>query len=158
MTNTEYNTRPVKIRAIRLPLDFSQPFDAEEILEFASPFIEWDFKSGQWPVLKSANGNIVCNPGDWIIKNDKEAYPCNNDVFEGKYFSAKVETFDNPVITQKFFRHIKTGNIYEMLMVTNTTCKDHNKFVPTAVYKDVETEIVYSRPFGEFVSKFEVVV
>ena len=45
-----------------------------------------------------------------------------------------------------------------MLMVTNTTCKDHNKFVPTAVYKDVETEIVYSRPFGEFVSKFEVVM
>ena len=72
MINTEYNTRPVKIRAIRLPLDFLEPFDAEEILEFASPFIEWDFKSGQWPVLKSANGNIVCNPGDWIIKNDKE--------------------------------------------------------------------------------------
>lgn len=158
MTNTEYNTRPVKIRAIRLPLDFSEPFDAEEILEFASPFIEWDFKYWQWPVLKSANGNIVCNPGDWIIKNDKEAYPCNNDVFEGKYFSAKVETFDNPVITQKFFRHIKTGNIYEMLMVTNTTCKDNNKFVTTVVYKDTETDALYSRPFSEFVSKFEVVV
>jgi hypothetical protein len=61
-------------------------------------------------------------------------------------------------IVKKFFKHIKTGNIYEMLMITNTTCKDHNKFVPTVVYKDTETETLYSRPFSEFVSKFEAVV
>ena len=60
-------------------------------------------------------------------------------------------------IVKKFFKHTKTGNIYEMLMITNTTCKDSNKFPKTVVYEDVETNKLYSRPFDEFVLKFEVV-
>ena len=61
-------------------------------------------------------------------------------------------------VVHKFFKHVKTGNVYEMLMITNTTCKDTNKFPPTVVYKDTETDVLYSRPFSEFVSKFEAVV
>ena len=61
-------------------------------------------------------------------------------------------------IVKKFFKHTRSGNVYEMLMITNTTCKDNNKFVTTVVYKDTETDALYSRPFSEFVSKFEAVV
>ena len=61
-------------------------------------------------------------------------------------------------IVKKFFKHTKTGNVYEMLMITNTTCKDTTKFPQTVVYKDVETDKLYSRPFDKFVSKFEAVI
>ena len=43
-------------------------------------------------------------------------------------------------------------------MITNTTCKDTTKFPQTVVYKDVETDKLYSRPFDKFVSKFEAVI
>jgi hypothetical protein len=63
-----------------------------------------------------------------------------------------------PSVVHKFFKHVKTGNVYEMLMITNTTCKDTTKFPQTVVYKDVETDKLYSRPFDKFVSKFEAVI
>lgn len=157
MINTKYTSRPVQIQAIKLPADFLSANNVEQILEFASPFIEWDFKSGQWPILKTANGDVVCNPGDWVIKNDNEAYPCNNNVFIEKYIPTENTSLNEGIVLNKFFEHIESGATYEMLMITNTNCSNES-FIPTVVYKNVDTDVLYSRPFCEFVSKFEIII
>jgi hypothetical protein len=41
-------------------------------------------------IIKTLEGEMVCAPGDWIIKGVKgELYPCKPDIFEATY--EKVE-------------------------------------------------------------------
>lgn len=52
------------------------------------------------------------------------------------------------------YRHIKSGGIYTYICTANSKT-DRKGFVKTAVYKS-EDETIYSRPYSEFVDKFEL--
>lgn len=54
----------------------------------------------------------------------------------------------------KLFKHYKKGTVYQLVMITNLESTDQDKFPTTAVYKDVNTEIVWSRPLEEFINNF----
>ena len=51
------------------------------------------------------------------------------------------------------FKHNKSGDIYELLMITNVNAT-RDDFILTAVYRDVVTDELWSRPFKEFNEKF----
>lgn len=54
------------------------------------------------------------------------------------------------------FQHIKSGCVYELVTLANTTAKKP-EYVTTVVYKNKQGE-VFSRPFDEFIEKFVLVV
>lgn len=56
----------------------------------------------------------------------------------------------------KLFRHYKKGTIYQLVMITNLESTDQIKFPTTAVYKDVESGFVWSRPLEEFINNFTI--
>jgi hypothetical protein len=56
----------------------------------------------------------------------------------------------------KLFKHYKKGTIYQLILISNLESTDQIKFPTTAVYKDVETEIVWSRPLEEFINNFKI--
>ena len=59
----------------------------------------------------------------------------------------------NDLKLNKHYLHEKSNNIYELLLLTNINLENKN-FIPTAVYKDIKTNVLYSRPIIEFIDKF----
>lgn len=57
-------------------------------------------------------------------------------------------------LANRIFRNIKNQDLYEFLMITNIDCDDINKWPLMAVYTNVKSGKVYSRPFVEFLEKF----
>lgn len=58
----------------------------------------------------------------------------------------------NPVLNMKKFIHKKSGKIYTLLCITNTTATKSG-YDEVAVYMNENNEI-FSRPIAEFVDKF----
>ena len=56
----------------------------------------------------------------------------------------------------KLFKHYKKGTIYKLVLITNLESTDQKKFPTTAVYLDVETDQVWSRPLEEFINNFTI--
>lgn len=56
----------------------------------------------------------------------------------------------------KLFKHYKKGTIYQLILISNLESTDQKKFPTTAVYKDVETGVVWSRPLEEFITNFKI--
>lgn len=56
----------------------------------------------------------------------------------------------------KLFKHYKKGTIYKLVLITNLESTDQKKFPTTAVYLDVETDQVWSRPLEEFIKNFTI--
>ena len=54
------------------------------------------------------------------------------------------------------YKHIKTGNLYQLMCVANNK-SDKPNFPQIAVYRDVRTGEIYARPYAEFIEKFEKV-
>lgn len=50
------------------------------------------------------------------------------------------------------YKHIKTGNIYELLNIANEC--DNEKFPKMAVYQNVNDGHVYAHPFQDFMKSF----
>lgn len=50
--------------------------------------------------------------------------------------------------------HAKSGGVYQVLICTNTCSTDVNKFPPSVVYQNMDTGQVWSRPVGDFASRF----
>ena len=51
------------------------------------------------------------------------------------------------------FQHIENKNNYILITVTNLTATE-SEYVPTVVYKNVETLEIWSRPLKEFLINF----
>ena len=62
----------------------------------------------------------------------------------------------NDVNVNKTFKHYKKGTIYQLLLISNLESTDQNKFPTTAVYQDVDTKLVWSRPLVEFITNFKI--
>lgn len=57
-------------------------------------------------------------------------------------------------LVNRIFKNIKNQDLYEFLMITNIDCDDVTKWPIMAVYTNVKSGKVYSRPFVEFLEKF----
>lgn len=64
------------------------------------------------------------------------------------------QTEINAILDVKIWRHRRTGNLYELMMVTNTDSESPEKFPVTVVYRDAIGRI-WSRPFLTWKSSFE---
>ena len=59
-----------------------------EVTEWISDALHRDtiMRFGDKVVIKTLEGNMIANPGDYIIKGVKgELYPCKPDIFEQTY-------------------------------------------------------------------------
>jgi len=81
-----YRKKPVEVEAFQLP---------EKNDYYVRPFHEWaedsgftEYESGrdQSLIIKTLEGDMEAQPGDWIIKGIAgEFYPCKPDIFEATY-------------------------------------------------------------------------
>lgn len=53
------------------------------------------------------------------------------------------------------YKHIKTGNIYELINIANEC--DTDKFPKIAVYFSLVDGKIYARPFDDFMKAFEFI-
>lgn len=65
----------------------------------------------------------------------------------------KINKKEEPV--GGIYRH-HTGQCYKLLLIANEF-SDRKDFIPTAVYKHIGTDIIYSRPLTEFKEKFTII-
>lgn len=83
MTN-QYRKKPIVIEAVQY--DGDNEFD---IKDWAQGVITSPFTYGKNPPnleIKTLEGTMIANVGDWIIKGVKgEFYPCKPDIFEATY-------------------------------------------------------------------------
>lgn len=86
---SKYRKKPIVVEAMRLPLEGEDPSD--ELVDFlhsANRDIYSDYGGGV--AIKTLEGTMRGDPGDWIIKGvDGEFYPCKPDIFAQTY--EKVE-------------------------------------------------------------------
>ena len=91
----KYRKLPVEIEAMRVPLtrDGSVGSDMErwgELETWLGPRGGWNpLRSGRVEI-KTLEGTMVANPGDWIVRGVQgELYPCKADIFEATYEPAE---------------------------------------------------------------------
>jgi hypothetical protein len=86
---TRYRKRPVVIEAIRWTGENMGEVAAifSDGLESISPV----GRSGKTLIIRTLEGTMTANRGDWIIKGiHGEAYPCKPDIFEATYEKADL--------------------------------------------------------------------
>ncbi len=87
----KFRKRPVVIEAIRADFGYN---NLDEIVKFVGDSLcpierRPDYKLK----IKTLEGDMICNPGDWIIKEpydmERKFYPCKSDIFEKTYEEIK---------------------------------------------------------------------
>ena len=74
----KFRKKPIIIEALQ-----NLPINIEEIKEWLKG--KYEIKWGHL-VIKTIEGEMTCNDGDWIIKGIKgEFYPCKPEIFEQTY-------------------------------------------------------------------------
>ena len=84
----KYRKRPVLIEAVRY--DPTRRYMPEVLGELREMGAEIDaFTDGldrPFVVIHTLEGNMVCEPGDWIIRGvEGEFYPCKDSIFRKTY-------------------------------------------------------------------------
>lgn len=87
-----YRKKPVVIEAWRVPQNMSAPDELAPVW-----LLDAVLKETAVPhpgtggiTIKTLEGEMVGNPGDWIIQGVKgEIYPCKPDIFEATYEAAE---------------------------------------------------------------------
>lgn len=81
----KFRKKPVVIEAVQY-----NGKNMDEIMVFIeAPEICNDFLEN-WIEIKTLEGSMRANPGDWVIKGIKgEFYPCKPDIFEATYEEVK---------------------------------------------------------------------
>ena len=78
----KYRKKPVVIEAVQLTRT-----NYREITKWITPTPDLNYYLGEPQIIiKTLEGNMVANVGDWIIKGiNGEFYPCKPDIFEKTY-------------------------------------------------------------------------
>jgi len=88
----KYRKKPVVIEAVRFDdkfLSSKQPVWIETAM-FDYVIEVKDNASPKHLTIRTIEGIMRCNPGDWIIRGvNGELYPCKHDIFEKTYESAE---------------------------------------------------------------------
>lgn len=80
----EYRKRPVIIKAVQL----TRSKDSQrEVQDFCPDIrIDLDEQGNPYGFIKTLEGTMQADPGDWIIQGVKgEFYPCKPDIFAASY-------------------------------------------------------------------------
>lgn len=64
-------------------------------------------------------------------------------------------SLDLSLQVNSIYVHTKTNNKYQLLMLTNLMSTKPN-FIPTAVYKALGSNVIWSRPISEFCDNFHI--
>ena len=95
----QYRKKPVVIEAMQINVSTEHKVIAwSEGKVYASPVLEPDDDnpSGEYWQIKTLEGIMTANPGDFIIKGIKgEYYPCKPDIFEATYDALETPTVQN---------------------------------------------------------------
>lgn len=78
---TKYRKKPVVIEAMRMPELKNQEY--EDLRDWLD-----DKASGHGSslLIHTAEGDMIANPGDWIIRGvEGDFYPCKDSVFKATY-------------------------------------------------------------------------
>jgi len=80
----KYRKRPVIIEAVQF---FDTKEGMAEVMRFVPlAGILGDSRYGWYLTIKTWEGTMTAQPGDWIIRGIKgEYYPCKPDIFEATY-------------------------------------------------------------------------
>jgi hypothetical protein len=79
----KYVKKPVVIEAIQWKGYLT---NEQEIREFVGEALVDPYDTKQFLLIKTLEGDMQANPGDWIIKGIRgEFYPCKPDIFEATY-------------------------------------------------------------------------
>ena len=77
----KFRKKPIVIEAIQYD---GSPDTAHEIYKLSTRDIS--FTPGKHLIIKTLEGDMTANVGDWIIKGVAgEVYPCKPDIFEATY-------------------------------------------------------------------------
>lgn len=79
----KFRKKPVVIEAV-----LWNGTQVSEVTEWISDALHNDtiMRFGDKVIIKTLEGNMIANPGDYIIKGVKgELYPCKPDIFEQTY-------------------------------------------------------------------------
>ena len=81
----KYRKKPVVIDAFQLPETYIEA--SEELVDFLHEMQEdWEYQRDGSIVVHTLEGDMVANPGDYVIKGVQgEYYPCKPDIFEATY-------------------------------------------------------------------------
>ena len=81
-----YEKKPVRVEAYQMPLKQTDPAIPEDFFYASGNIRQWDMTDSGQLVIHTLEGDMVAQPGDWIIKGVKgELYPCKPDIFEETY-------------------------------------------------------------------------
>lgn len=88
----KYVSKPVKIKAVQLT-KLTITHDVPKLLGESKNYPECknggiDPATGKF-MLKTAHGDVVCEYGNYIIKGEKDFYPCDPTTFKKKYKKLK---------------------------------------------------------------------
>jgi hypothetical protein len=62
-----------------------------DLREFFGAFSEWGLAECEYVEIRTLEGTMTANPGDWIIKGLKgEFYPCKPEVFQISYDAVEL--------------------------------------------------------------------
>jgi len=92
----KFRKKPVVIEAVQLKRDNLKEVETflagREMPDMYQALGGWEINWGNSTVrIKTLEGTMAANPGDWIIKGVKgELYPCKPDIFEATYEPAEV--------------------------------------------------------------------
>lgn len=84
---TKYRKKPVVIEAIRWT--GSNQADIADFMD-SSPAFGSDGQGAAWAEIRTLEGTMRADLGDWIIRGVKgEYYPCKPDIFDATYEPAE---------------------------------------------------------------------
>jgi hypothetical protein len=77
----KFRKKPVVIEAVQFTGD-----NAHEVWQLCAAAEFHNNMPGTFMLIKTLEGNMVADPGDWIIRGVKgEFYPCKPDIFAATY-------------------------------------------------------------------------
>ena len=85
----KFRKKPIVIEAMQVP----QKWDGKSVPDEIAALAIWLGTGGPWEMLsagrieiRTLEGNMTANPGDWIIRGvNGELYPCKPDTFAATY-------------------------------------------------------------------------
>lgn len=85
----KYRKKPIEVEAMRVPKRWrgnDLPLDLAKLVVWLGAGGPWKMGTNGEIEIKTLEGVMLANPGDWIIKGVKgEFYPCKPDIFEATY-------------------------------------------------------------------------
>jgi len=129
----KFREKPIEVEAVQWD-GSGETFDI--LKKIAGPrVLQWDY-NGNYLLIKTLEGKMRGNLGDWIIQGVKgEAYPCKPDIFEATYEAVNEEADEEKVRNHPNKAHVSPE---ELLKSHQQIMKQRDKELEDASKKEKE--------------------